>query len=713
MMHCHSNYESAAKQIINKIGNTIVIGVPLGIGKPIGLLNALYTLAAADESIKLTIITGLTLSRPSFSNDLEERLVSPIMDRLLKNYNDPLYEKARELQELPSNINVIEFFLSPGKFLHNNYVQQNYISSAYTNVARDTIYRSINVLSQQVACSDLYPDNYSLSCNADLFYEVKEHLDTLKQQGQAVAIVAEVNRNLPFLFGEKAVFHAGTFTDIIDAHDDKSLFAIPREEISIPDHLIGLYTSCLIKDGGCLQIGIGKLSNAVANALIFRHKNNELYCSLIEKLAIFKKFNTELTVGELDIFKEGLNASTEMLSDEYMQLYKENILKKRVYDHIGLQKLLNAKKISETIDANTLDTLIENKIIQNNLTQEDVVFLTQFGIFKSDIIYKEGVLILSQDKKIPANLALHKQFIIDHCLGEKLLTGKIIHAGFFLGSEDFYQTLHNLTLPELQQIEMSPVSRTNTLMWNHELAILQRHHARFVNSAMMVTLGGVVISDGLENLQEVSGVGGQFDFVLMANQLSDARSIINFRSTRTTKKGIESTIVWDYSNITIPRFLRDIVITEYGIADCRSKTDSEVIQAMLNIADSRFQPELLAQAKKCGKIPLSYEIPDCYKKNLPSNIEPIMLKLQANGYFKPYPFGSDLTETELLLAKALLYLQKTSTLKRIGILFLSFFVNTSPGLFNNHLLRLQRLNPKNIKEYLEKKLLLIALKKVQ
>lgn len=52
--------------------------------------------------------------------------------------------------------------------------------------------------------------------------------------------------------------------------------------------------------------------------------------------------------------------------------------------------------------------------------------------------------------------------------------------------------------------------------------------------------------------------------------------------------------------MTIPRFLRDIVITEYGIADCRSKTDSEVIQAMLNIADSRFQPKLLAQAKKHG-----------------------------------------------------------------------------------------------------------------
>lgn len=713
IMHCHSNYENAAKKIINAVGKTIVIGVPLGIGKPIGLLNALYTLATADESIALTIVTGLTLSRPSFSNNLEEKLISPILDRLLKNYEDPLYEKARVRQALPRNINVIEFFLSTGKFLHNNYVQQHYINSTYTNVARDTIYRSINVLSQQVAYSDLYPDSYSLSSNADLFYEVEQHLSSLKKQGHAVAIVAEVNRNLPFLFGEKAVFHANTFTDIIDTHDDKTLFALPRDEISIQDHLIGLYTSCLIKDDSCLQIGIGKLSNAIANALIFRHKNNNLYCDLIEKLSISKKFNAELNIGDLGIFNIGLNASTEMLSDEYMQLYKENILKKRVYDHIGLQKLLNTKQISEIIDANTLNVLLDNKIIHTNLTPEDVFFLIQFGIFKSDIIYKKGELILSSGEKIPADLGLHKEWIIDKCLGEKLLSGKIIHAGFFLGSEDFYHTLHHLSLPELQQIEMSPISRTNTLLWNYELACLQRQHARFINSAMMVTLSGVIISDGLKNLQEVSGVGGQFDFVLMANQLNNARSIINFRSTRTTKKGTESTIIWEYSNMTIPRFLRDIVITEYGIADCRSKTDSEVIQAMLNITDSRFQSELLAQAKKHGKIPSNYEIPACFQQNLPCNIQPIMRDLQAKGYFKPYPFGSDLTETELLLAKALLYLQGCSTLKRASLLLLSFFERYSHSEFNDHLFRLQLLKPKSLQEYLEKKLLLAALKKVQ
>ena len=97
----------------------------------------------------------------------------------------------------------------------------------------------------------------------------------------------------------------------------------------------------------------------------------------------------------------------------------------------------------------------------------------------------------------------------------------------------------------------------------------------------MVTALGVIISDGLSNYRELSGVGGQYDFVSMANQLQDAHSIINCHSTRRSKQRVTSNIIWDYTNFTIPRFLRDYVITEYGIADCRSKTDADIIKAIL------------------------------------------------------------------------------------------------------------------------------------
>ena len=52
-----------------------------------------------------------------------------------------------------------------------------------------------------------------------------------------------------------------------------------------------------------------------------------------------------------------------------------------------------------------------------------------------------------------------------------------------------------------------------------------------------------------------------------------------------------------------------MIVTEYGIADLRGKSDRDVIAAMLAIADSRFQDELLRQAKDAGKIERSFELP--------------------------------------------------------------------------------------------------------
>ena len=706
MTSFYVDYETAAKKIIERIGKNIFIGVPLGLGKPIGLLNAFYRLAVNDKSINLTIITGLTLARPMLKNELEKRFVAPIMARLLKDYEDPSYEQARELQQLPDNIKVIEFFLSPGKYLNNNYVQQNYISSKYTSVVYDILNYPINVIAQQVAYSHIYPNQYSLSCNTDLFKPLMQLLKKSKPSNE-IAVVAEVNLNLPFIIDD-AMLDAAAFSEIIDAGGYRALFALPRDEVSIQDHLIGLYTSCLIKDDGCLQIGIGRMSNAIANALIFRHKHNDVYRDLLTQLAAEEKFAAEIkSPGSLEPFAKGLYASTEMLSDEFIHLYEEDILKKQVYDNVELQKLLNAHAISNTITPEYLDILLKNNIIHTQLTLSDVQFLKQFGIFQSDIAFQAGNLILPSGEIIAANLAVAeaKQQIIAKCLGEKLASGKVIHAGFFIGSNDFYQKLRNLSATQLQHISMTSIARTNTLLWSSELLRAQRIRARFINSAMMITLGGATISDGLKNLQEVSGVGGQFDFVNMAQNLTDARSIINCPAIRETKKSLQSNIIWEYTNSTIPRYLRDIFVTEYGIADCRSKTDAEVIKSLLNIADSRFQPDLLKKAKVHGKLPSTYEIPKCFQNNTPQNYAALMREVQHKGYCKPYPFGSELTDAEKILKRALLYLNNCGKFKLIALGFRAVLFFQSDLKFMPYLDRMGLAHPKNIKDFFYKKLL--------
>jgi len=707
-----NQYENAANEIINLVGKNIVIGIPLGLGKPIGIINALYQLARADTSIHLTIFTALTFARPIFKNELEKKFIEPILNRILGNYEEPLYEKDRTLQQLPHNITVIEFFLLPGKFLHNSYVQQNYISSSYTNVVRDIAHLSINVLAQSVAPSSTNANLYSLSCNSDLFHDMQQHLKKAECEGRKIAIVAEVNSNLPYMYGDVAEINSELFSVIVDTKDHKTLFAVPRDELSTQDHLIGLYTSSLIQDNGCLQIGIGKLSNALANALIFRHKHNTLYCDLMKELQVRNKFGNALSeIESFDIFDKGLYASTEMLSDEYMQLYNAGILKKRVYDHIGLQTLLNSQKITETITPDLIDVLIENKIINAKLTPADFEFLQKFGIFHDGIVFDKNGLHLSTGESFPADLSIVsiKQHIIENCLGKKLKSGKIIHAGFFFGSVDFYSQLKKLPHEELIQIDMTSIARTNSLFWSPELLQLQRLNARFVNSTLMVTLLGGVISDGLNNYQEISGVGGQYDFVSMANQLNNGRSIIICRSTRETASGVKSNIVWDYANSTLPRYLRDFVITEYGIADCRGKTDSDVIKAILNIADSRFQHDLLKQAKKFGKLAHDYCIPEPFLKNRPGYIDQVIHAKPLQGHFKPYPFGSDLTPDEEILARALIYLKNCSKTRLVYLMVLSLFFFKHDAYVDVYLQRMDIKNPKNIKDFIYKKLLKFVL----
>jgi hypothetical protein len=200
---------------------------------------------------------------------------------------------------------------------------------------------------------------------------------------------------------------------------------------------------------------------------------------------------------------------------------------------------------------------------------------------------------------------------------------------------------------------MRSVTRVNQLYGHEEIGRLHRRHARFVNTTMTVTLLGAAASDTLESGAVVSGVGGQYNFVAMAHELPDGRSLLQVRSTRQERGELRSNLVFSYGQATIPRHLRDVVISEYGIADLRGKTDEECIRALLNVADSRFQPALLAEAKRSGKLSANYAIPDAYRRNLPERYTRPLAELRAGGLFPEYPFGTDLTADEQRLAAAL------------------------------------------------------------
>ena len=649
--------EDCVEAIIAKVGPRLVVGAPLGIGKPNPLVNALYKRVAADPKLHLRLVTALSLERPTGKSELEKRFLEPFAARVFGDYPELEYMRYLRAHRLPPNVELSEFYFKSGSMLGFPAAQQHYISSNYTHVARDMLAAGANVVLQAVAL--LPGPRYSLSSNPDVTLDIHPGL---RASGRPVAVCGMVNRQLPFMFGQAEV--APDFFDFVvdDGGPGHHLFAVPNMPIDPAAHMIGLHASTLVKDGGTIQVGIGSLGDACIHALRLRHQDSARYRETLERTGIKAKFGQLMdSLGGDGGFAQGLYAGSEMFGDGLLHLYEAGVLKRRVYDHVGLQELLEQGRISEQVSEDTLLALRDAKQLGKRLSTGEVAALQRFGVLRPDIEYREGRLKLPDGSWIEVDLDSRDAVAkLAPALGARLKGGVLVHGAFFLGSQWFYDALHAMPETERRLFAMEAVSQVNELFSDVELEKLQHRHARFINICMKATLLGSVVSDSLDDGRVVSGVGGQYNFVAMAHALRQARSILLLRSTHKSHGKLESNILWEYAHSTIPRHLRDVVITEYGIAELRGKTDWEVIAAMLNVADSRFQEGLLAEAKRAGKIAADYVIPETFRHNTPEALRAHLAPLQQAGLFPDLPFGSDFTPQELQLGKALRWLQAQS-----------------------------------------------------
>ncbi|WP_208022549.1 acetyl-CoA hydrolase/transferase C-terminal domain-containing protein [Desulfonema ishimotonii] len=704
--------------VIEHVGKNIVLALPLGLGKANQTVNALFRRAQEDPGMVLKILTAITLERPAGKTDLEQRFLEPFVARLFGNYPDLSYAQALRNGDLPPNVEVIEFFHRTAAYLSVPVAQQNYISANYTHIARDMMARGVNVIAQ-LFCDARSGGKtlYSLSSNPDVTLDGVRMMREKERAGKKIAIIGQKNPNLPFMYGD-AVVGPDFFDAVVDQPDYYfDLFAPPKMSVSTEDYLIGLNASTLIRDGGTLQIGIGSLGDAITCGLQLRHTENAVYREILTALRIPDRFGPHIReIGGTGGFEKGLYGATEMLVDGYISLYRSGIIRRKVYDDEILQQLLNEGQIGEQITARHLDILIESGAVRPVLTGADVLYLRRFGFIREnwyieDGFMTDGALRVSADLTDPEN----RNEFCRHCLGTDLKTGTLIHAGFFLGPNQFYEALRDMSEAERKQINMTSVQHVNQLYGcpyaSQRLKTLQRRHGRFVNAALMVTLSGAVISDGLENGEVISGVGGQYNFVSMAHALPDARSVIMVRSTRPKGREIHSNILWNYGHTTIPRHLKDVVVTEYGIADLRAKTDREVIAALLNITDSRFQDELLREARRAKKLPRDYRIPDAFRENLPGRSEAILAPFREKGFFPAFPYGTDFTHEELVLAKALKGLKEEMSGKAIPIPRLGSAIKSmgTPDAARPYLERMKLDNPITARESMMQRLVVYAL----
>lgn len=652
----YGDVRKSVDDVISYIGNEISFAMPLALGKPILFINELYRRAKEDPLIKLNIVTALALEKPKGKNEIEKRFINPLADRVFAGTPEFDYMNDFRAGRLPKNVEVYEFFNKAGGYMHSPEAQRNHLNSNYTHVVRDAIKFGCNVFGELIGCRKINGRMiYSMGCNTDISIEAIEEFNKLRMNGTRIVIVGEVNSQMPFMYGD-AVREADSYDILLQGADfNYPLFGPPKDSVNLRDHAIGLYVSTLVKDGGTLQVGIGALGDAIASGLKMRQNENGEYNRVLTETGIYDRYMDIITdLGGTGKFEQGLYGSSEMFVDAFMQLYKSGVLKRKVYDSIPIMKLVNKGKLPNgRIPSNVIELLIKDGGMHPHLLSDEFRTLSEHGIFKSGLKFKDGYIIDGKKKVYadftnPRNISAAKSLV-----GSELKNGKIILGAFFIGPRAFYNALNEMSEEERMQFGMSGVHKVNQLYGEEELRALQRKDGRFVNAGMIVNALGAITSDQLEDGRVVSGIGGQYNFVSMAHALPDGRLIMMIRSTRNSGSEVKSNILYKYGHTSVPKHLRDIVVTEYGIADLRGKPDSKIIEELLKVTDSRFQEDIIREAKLHGKLPKNFTLADEYKNNTPKKIEAMLKPYQANGHFSAFPFGTDFTEEEIIIGAAL------------------------------------------------------------
>lgn len=208
-----------------------------------------------------------------------------------------------------------------------------------------------------------------------------------------------------------------------------------------------------------------------------------------------------------------------------------------------------------------------------------------------------GGLIAASDLK---DLGMHTELASDgylamHKAGKLTNNKKTLHHGknvaaILAGSNEFYEWInHNESFLGL------PLSYVNN---PHMLA--QNNSMISINGCLNVDLYGQVNSESV-GFRQISGTGGQLDFVSGAVHSAGGKAFLCLTSTYTDKSGkLTSRIVphFNMDIITTPRSMSHYIVTEYGAVNLAGLSTWERAEAVISIAHPDFREELIAAAEK-------------------------------------------------------------------------------------------------------------------
>jgi acyl-CoA hydrolase len=201
----------------------------------------------------------------------------------------------------------------------------------------------------------------------------------------------------------------------------------------------------------------------------------------------------------------------------------------------------------------------------------------------------EAVLHCLDDKR---NLGIHTEMCPDGVVdlmesGVMNGEGKTLHRGkavvaFVLGTKRLFDCIH-----DNPGFEFRPISYTND-----PFVVAQNERMVAINGALQVDLTGQVCADSL-GTRPYSGFGGQIDFIRGAARSKGGVPIIALPATAMHGKLSRIVPVLEPgAGVVTSRGDVHYVVTEFGIAYLHGKSLRERAQALIAIADPRFQQEL-------------------------------------------------------------------------------------------------------------------------
>jgi len=118
-----------------------------------------------------------------------------------------------------------------------------------------------------------------------------------------------------------------------------------------------------------------------------------------------------------------------------------------------------------------------------------------------------------------------------------------------------------------------------------------------INSAFAVDIMGQIAADSL-GYKMLAGVGGQLAFAIGAQMSEGGRYIVVMPSLASNGTSRIVAAFDPGTIVSVPRSLTDYIVTEYGIASLRGKTQRQKAEELIAVAHPDFKDELRKEVRK-------------------------------------------------------------------------------------------------------------------